>query len=553
MTFERSWHGSYAPGVPRELDFEKITMSEVLTRTAGQFPDRTALIFMGKKISYRELESLVNRFARALTAIGVKAGDKVAMLLPNMPQFVIANYAAFRIGAVAVMNNPLSSEEELSDQLNDSDSSVLITLDLLFPRAAAVKEKTGIRSIIACHITDYLPFPGNKLLPFLQKQLYRNIEPEQGIYEFLPLLDRHPDTPVEDGARWEEIGALLYTEGTTGKSKGVMLTHANISCNTRQLRAWFPDLQDGQESMLAVFPFFHPTGWTGVQNISILAGWTNILVPHPDPLAVIELTKKHRPTLLTGPPAIYRTLLAQEKFRRLNLSTVKGFITGAAPLPPGIIKEFKSLRDVPVINLYGLTEISPMGTAVPWGGAQKPGTVGMPLPGTDLKIVDADTGTRQLPAGETGEICFKGPQVMRGYCKKPAETAAVLKDGWLFTGDIGFLDEDGYLTIRDRKEDLIMMGGSTIYPSEIDAALLIHPEVLDSCTVGVPGEHGSTILKASVVLRPGQIVKAGEIIAHCRERLAPDKVPQSIGFVDALPKSALGKILRREVQEKQGK
>jgi long-chain acyl-CoA synthetase len=531
------------------IDFEKITMPEVLTRTAGRLPDRTALIFMGKNISYRELEALVNRFARALTAIGVKRGDRVALLLPNMPQFVIANYAALRIGAVAVMNNPLSTEEELADQLNDSESTVLITLDLLFPRAAALKEKTGIRSIVACHITDYLPFPGNKLLPYLQKALYRKIEPEPGIYEFLPLLDRHPDTPVESGARWEEVGALIYTEGTTGVNKGVMLTHASISCNARQLRAGFPELQDGQESLLAVFPFFHSTGWTGVQNLSILAGWTDVLVPHPDPMAVIELTKKHKPTLLTGPPMVYRSLLTRGEFRKVNLSSVKGFIAGAAPMPPGIIKELKSLRDIPVINVYGMTEICSTGTATPWSGAEKPGTVGVPLPGTDLKIVDAETGTRQLPSGAAGEICFKGPQVMQSYCKKSAETAAVLKDGWLFTGDTGFLDEDGYLTVLDRKEDLIVAGGRTIYPSEIDRALLTHPEVLDACTIGVPDEHGGVILKASVVLKPGQTAKAGEIIGHCRELLTPDKVPQSIEFMDALPRSALGKILRNKVKE----
>ena len=553
MSFERIWHRSYAPGFPRELDFEKITMPEVLTGTAGRFPDRTALIFMGKKISYRELEALVNRFARALTAIGVKAGDKVALLLPNMPQFVIANYAALRIGAVAVMNNPLSTEEELADQLNESESTTLVTLDLLFPRAFALKEKTGIRSIIVCHITDYLPFPGNKLLPYLQKALHLKIAPAPGIYEFLPFLNSHPDTPVANAASWEEVGALIYTEGTTGTSKGVMLTHANIASSTQQLRAWFPDMKDGEESMLAIFPFFHPAGWTGVQNLSILAGWTDVLVPHPDPLAVIELTQKHKPALLSGPPAVYRSLLAQGTFRKMNLSQVKGFIVGAAPMLPGLIKELKSLRNVPVVNLYGLTEICSTGTATPWGGTEKPGTAGVPLPGTDLKIVDGSTGTSELPTGEAGEICFRGPQVMKGYYNKPAETAAVLKDGWLLTGDIGFLDEDGYLTTLDRKEDLIVAGGRTIYPGEIDAALLTHPEVLDACTIGVTDEHGGVTLKGYVVLNPGQIVKAGEIIGHCRERLAPDRVPQSIEFIDALPKSAMGKILRREVKEKAGR
>jgi long-chain acyl-CoA synthetase len=553
MSFERIWYRSYPPGVPREQDFEKITMPEILTRTAGRFPDRPALIFMGKKISYRELEALVNRFSRALTAIGVKQGDKVALLMPNMPQFVIANYAALRIGAVVVMSNPLSTEEELTDQLNESDSTTLVTLDLLFPRAVALKGKTGIRSIVACHITDYLPFPGNKLLPYLQKALYLKIAPEPGMYEFLPFLNNHPDTPVENRARWEEVGALIYSEGTAGASKGVLLTHGSISSSTRQLRGWFPGLNDGEESLLAIFPFFHTAGWTGVQNLSILAGWTDVLLPHPDPLAAIEITGKHKPTLLSGPPAFYRSLLARKEFRKVNLSAVKGFIAGGAPMPPGMIRELKVFRDVPVINLYGLTEICSAGTATPWSGAGKSGSAGMPLPGTDLKIVDAETGTRGLPAGEAGEVCFGGPQVMQGYHNKPAATAAALRDGWLFTGDIGFLDEGGYLTILNRKEDLIMAGGRTIYPGEIEAAILTHPEVLDARTIGVPDDNGSVTLMAYVVLKPGQIVKAGEIIAHCRERLTPDKVPQNIEFIDALPKSVLGKIIRGGVKKQGGK
>ncbi|MBA4422216.1 MAG: long-chain fatty acid--CoA ligase [Syntrophus sp. (in: bacteria)] len=430
MSVERNWHRSYATGVPQEADIEKITMPEVLTRTAGRFPNATALVFMGKKITYRELEALVNRFAIALTAIGVKAGDKVSMLLPNMPQFVIANYAVLRIGAVAVMNNPLSTEEELTRQLNDSDSAVLITLDLRLPLALALKKKTGIRSIIACHITDYLPFPGNKLFPYIQPALYRKIEPEPGIYEFLALLEKNPDTQVENGARWEEVGALLYTEGTTGPSKGVMLTHANISCNTQQFRAWLPDMKDGKESILAVFPFFHSVGWTGVQHLSILAGWTDILVPHPEPQAIIEIMKKHRPTLLPGMPAVFKSLLAREEFRKMNLSSVRGFLSVGAPLPVKMINKLKALKDSPVINIYGLAEIGPMGTATPWSGPEKPGSVGLPLPGTDLRIVDAETGTRVLPAGEAGEICFKGPQVMKGYYKKPEESKAVLEEGW---------------------------------------------------------------------------------------------------------------------------
>ncbi len=523
MGVERSWHGSYAPGVPQEPDIDKITMPEVLTRTAGRFPNVTALVFMGKKITYRELETLVNRFAKALTAIGVKAGDKVSMLLPNMPQFVIANYAVLRIGAVAVMNNPLSTEEELTRQLNDSDSTVLITLDLRLPLAFALKGKTGVRSVIACHITDYLPFPGNKLFPYVQPNLYRKIGSEPGIYEFLALLEKYPGTQVENGARWEEVGALLYTEGTTGPSKGVMLTHANISCNTQQFRAWLPDMKDGKESILAVFPFFHSFGWTGIQHLSILAGWTDILVPHPEPQAILEIMRKHRPTILPGMPAVFRSLLACEEFRKMNLASIKAFLSGAAPLPPHVISNLKALKGGPVINIYGLTEIGPMGAATPCTGPGKPEGAGLPLPGTDVRIVDAETGTRVLPAGEAGEICFKGPQVMKGYYKKPEESAAVLKEGWLFTGDIGLIDKDGHLITLDRKKDLIVVNGCTIYPREVDEGLLACSKILDACTIGIPDGHGGVTIKAYVVLKPGETADAEEIIAHCRESLASER------------------------------
>jgi long-chain acyl-CoA synthetase len=547
-SFERSWHESYAAGVPRNPEFEKITMPEVLTRTAQRFPNRIALIFMGKKITYRELDALVNRFAKALTWLGVKAGDKVAMLLPNMPQLVIANYAAFRIGAVPVPNNPLYTVPELAHQLNDSDSSILITLDLRLPLAMELKGMTGIRSIIACHITDYLPFPGNKILQYLHRNLYVKVPQQAGMYEFLPLINQYPDTPVENAARWEEVGAIMYTGGTTGVGKGVMMTHANISCNCQQLRASFPDAKDGEESILAVFPFFHSAGWTGMQNMSILSGWTDILVPRPDPQVIIEILQKFKPTLLPGVPTIFIGLLAREEFRKTDLSPVKAFLAGAAPLPLKVIKKLKALRDCPVINVYGLTEICPMGTATPWGREEKPGTVGVPLPGTDLKIVDAQTGTRELPAGEAGEICFKGPQVMKGYYKKPEETAAALQDGWLFTGDIGFLDADGYLTIVDRKKEMIVAGGFNVYPSEVDAVLFAHLKILEACTIGVPDEYRGETVKSYIVLKAGETAGAEEIIAHCRETLAAYKVPKIVEFIDELPKSAVGKVLRRELK-----
>jgi long-chain acyl-CoA synthetase len=549
MDFERLWHKSYAPGIPAEIDIEEITLPEILTRSTGRFPDNIALIYMGKKITYRELEGLVNRFARALMGLGVKAGDKVAMLLPNVPQMVIASYATYRIGAVTVMNNPLYTERELEYQLNDSDSTVLVTLDLLFPRALKLRENTRIERIITCHINDYLPFPKKQLVPILKKDMHRKIEPTDGVHEFMDLMKDYSGEPVENVAKWEELGTLMYTGGTTGVSKGVMLTHANISSNTQQLRVWFSDLEDGKDSELAVFPFFHSAGYTGVMNLTIYSGNTDILVPRPEPGVIIEMIEKFKPSLVPGVPTIFVGLLNSEKFRNLDFSCVKAFAAGAAPLAVDTIKQIKSLANVPIVNVYGLTEIAPMGTATPWGGEEKVGTVGVPLPNTDLKIVDLETGENEMAQGETGEVLFKGPQVMKGYYKKPEETAKALKDGWVSTGDIGFLDEDGYLTIVDRKKDMIVASGYNIYPNEVDEVLFEHPRILEACTIGVPDEYRGESVKTYIVVKPGEKLTKEDVIGHCKAKLAAYKVPREIEFIDELPKTAVGKILRRELKK----
>jgi long-chain acyl-CoA synthetase len=553
MAIERSWHKSYAPGVPHEVEFEKITLPEVLTRNAKQFPNQTALFYMGKKISFPELEKLVNGFARALMGLGVKKGAKVAMLLPNIPQIVIANYATFRIGAVAVMNNPLYTERELEYQLSDSDSRILITLDLLLPRALNLKAKTGIEKIIICHINDYLPFPKKQLFPIVKKQMFRKVEVQKDVLEFWDLIHKYPGDPVLNAVGWDDLAAFLYTGGTTGISKGVMLTHANLSSNVQQFAAWFPDLKKGVDSILAVFPFFHSAGFTAIQNYCLWMGTTDILVPRPEPKSVLEMLKKYKPNYLPAVPTIFVGLLNTEEFRKMDLSFIKGFFSGAAPLAADTLQQLKDLTGATMLEVYGLTETTPIATATPWGGRIKPGTVGTPVPSTDMKIVDVETGTEEMPTGTPGEIIIKGPQVMQGYYKKPDETAAVLKDGWLYTGDIGFLDEDGYLTIVDRKKDMIIAGGYNIFPREVDEILFEHPKILEACTIGVPDPYRGETVKSFVVAKPGETLTEEEIIQFCKQKLAAYKVPKKIEFIDALPKSAIGKILRREVKNMEKK
>jgi len=548
MSFERVWHKSYAPGVPPAIEPERITMAEVLRRTAGRFPERAAFVFMGRKIAFKELESLVNRFTRALAGLGVKAGDKVATLLPNLPQHVIANHACYRLGAVTVMNNPLYSERELEQQLNDSDARFLIALDLLLPRALKIKAATKIETIITCHINDYLPFPIKQLYPFVKKAMYRKVVPGPGVHPFLDLIGRYPDDPVPIAARWEDTATFIYTGGTTGVSKGAMLTHASICGVVQQFRAWFPDLKDGEESLLGVYPIFHSAGYSVSQNLPIWAGWTSIMIPRPEPGIIMEMLKKHRPGFLPGVPTTFVGLLSREEFRKMDLSFIKGFFSGAAPLAPDTLKQLRELTGKGICEVYGLTENTAFATCTSWKGKVKPGTVGVPLPNTDVRIVDLEAGTRELPAGEAGEICIRGPQLMTGYYKKPEETAGAIRGGWLYSGDIGYLDEEGHLSVVDRKKDMIVAGGYNIYPNEIDEVLFDHPKIVEACAVGVPDAYRGETVRAYVVVKPGESLTEEEVIAYCRERLAAYKAPRQVVFLESLPKTAIGKILRRELR-----
>jgi long-chain acyl-CoA synthetase len=546
---EKIWHKSYAPGVKKTLDYEKLTIPQALTRSARNFPDNSALNYMGKKITYKELDGLVNRFARALSDLAIKPGDKVAVCLPNIPQVIITNLAVLRIGAVTVQNNPLYTERELAYQLNDSGSKIVITLTLLIPRMQALKSKTGLEKIIGCHIHTYLPFPKKQLFPFVKKDMYRKVEPTAEVLVFNDLIGKYSPEAVEENSRWDELAALLYTGGTTGVSKGVMLSHANLSHNAQQFSAWFPDIKPGEERLMGNFPVFHIAGFAAIQNFIIWQGWEDIMVPRPEPKINIELIKKYKPTFLPGVPTIFVGLLAEADFRKLDFAEMKGFFSGAAPLAADTIKDLKDLTGATMCEVYGSTETTAMVSITPWGGRIKPGTVGVPVADTEIKIVDIDDPDKELAIGESGEIAVKGPQIMMGYYNRPAETKEAIRDGWFLTGDLGKFDEDGYLTIVDRKKDMIIAGGYNIYPVELDGVLMGHPKILEACAIGIPHEYRGETVKAFIVTRKGETLTADEVSNHCKKNLAAYKVPKIIEFIDELPKSAVGKILRRKLKE----
>ena len=546
---ERVWHKSYVPGVPKWIDFEEITMPEVLARRAGKFPKRTALLYLGKKISYAELDRSANRFANALLALGVKRGDKVALLLPNIPNIVIAYYGIWRAGAIPVPNNPMYTDRELEIQLNNSGATVIVTLDLFASRMLALRPKTKVRQIISCHVNDYLPFPARQLFPFAKRAMVRKHEEAPDHYGFLDLM--RSASPQFDGPppSPDDIALIPYTGGTTGVSKGVVLTHRNVICKNQMMRAWFWDMQDQPERILAIFPFFHLAGFTAVLTFGVTMGSTIVLVPRPEPRVVFDMMVKCKPTVIPAVPTIYVGLLALPAFKKADLSFVKGFFCAAAPLALETINELKAATGAALVEAYGLTESTGLVTVTPWRGKLKPGSAGVPLPNTDMKIVDLETGEREVPVGEEGEIIFRGPQMCRGYYNMPEETAKAIRDGWFFTGDIGKVDEDGYLYIVDRKKDMIIAGGYNIYPRDIDEVLFEHPKILEACAVGVHDPYRGETVKAFVVPKPGETVTEEELDRYCRERLAAYKVPKRYEFTDSLPKSSVGKVLRRELRE----
>ncbi len=549
MSFERLWHKSYVPGVKKTLDYEKISIPMALTNSAKRFPNHTAMNYMGKKITYSDLDKLVNRCSRAFMDLGVGKGDKVAVIMPNLPQTIIANLAAMRIGAVAVQNNPLYTERELEYQLNDSDSVIAVTLSLLVPRILKIMGNTKVRKVIGCHINSYLPFPKKQIFPFVKKAMYKKLETSDTVMVFQDLINKYSDEPVKDQTEWEELAAIVYTGGTTGVSKGVMLSNRNISSNVQQFVAWFAnDLKPGEEKLIGTFPVFHTAGFTAIQNFIIWQAYEHLVIPRPEPKAMIDMIKKYKPTFIPGAPTIFVGLLAEPEFRNMDLTFIKGFFSGAAPLAADTIRDLHDLTGATMCEVYGQTETTPIATVTPWKGVIKPGTVGVPVPDTDVKIVNIDTG-EELPQGEIGEVLIAGPQIMMGYYKKPEETAKAVKDGWLHTGDLGFFDEDGYLSIVDRIKDMIISGGFNIYPIEIDNALFDHPKILEACSFGIEDSYRGETVKAFVVTKPGESLTKEEVVKYCKEVLAPYKVPREIVFVDELPKSNVGKILRREVRE----
>ena len=550
----RVWHQCYDARVPASLDFEDVPLPRFLERSAARYGEATALIFMNSRLTYRQLKADVDRFATALAALGVGTDTRVAIQLPNLPQTVIAYYATLSLGAQAVMTSPLYVEREIEHQWNDAGCSVAVVADFLFEgRIKDIRSALPVRNYVIASIPEYLRFPLNLLAPLKLKKaqppLMANVEPGEGIHFMRKLIKATPPNPPTVDVAMEDVAVIQYTGGTTGVSKGAMLTHRNLAYNVQQLGAWFADAQPGKEVLLACLPYFHVFGMTVSMNFPVSVAAAMVLMPNPrDIPQMVKNIATHRVTLFPAVPAMFNAINNSPGVDQIDLTSVTSCFSGSAPLPTETLEHFEKLTGSKIVEGFGLTETSPVTHANPLSGTRKVGSIGVPLPETDAKIVDLEDGKTELPAGQEGELIIKGPQVMQGYWHRPDATNNMIRNGWLYTGDIAVTDEDGYWFIVGRKKDMIVAGGYNIYPDEVDGVLLAHPAVLEAATIGVPDERRGETVKSFVVLREGHTSSTDDLLAYCRKELAAYKIPRQIEFRDELPKSAVLKILRRELR-----
>ena len=550
ITYEsKPWLKSYEKGVPESIKYEELTMPDYLEKSAKDFPDDAAMVFIGYKLTYRQFKEQVDRFATCLTDFGIKKGDAVAILLPNSIPCVVAYYSILKIGAIAVMNNPLYSDPELEHQFNDSGSQVLITLDALCNRMIALRSKTKIKQIVYMGIGDFLNpikrFIGKKMKKFV----FADVPPTPDVYRWIDCLSKYQPNPPKVKLTFDDIAMYQYTGGTTGVSKGVILTHGNLSKQVQQLAAWFPTFKKGgKQSMLGALPYFHVFGLSCAMNLAVYDGWNQILIPRPQPEPLLEAIREYKPTFVPLVPTMYIGMLNHSDLKKTDMSCIKGAFSGSAPLPVEVIHEFQKLTGAFISEGFGMTETCPVTHTNPFNGKQKVGSVGLPISDTLSRIVDLDDGVTDMPIGKPGELIVKGPQVMRGYKGKPEETANVLKDGWMYTGDIATMDEEGYFYIVDRKKDMIISGGYNVYPRDIDEVYYENPKVQEACSIGVPDAKRGENVKLFVVLKEGQTATAQEMIEYGKAHLAAYKLPTEVEFRKDLPKTTVGKILRKELR-----
>jgi long-chain acyl-CoA synthetase len=554
----RPWHRHYDYWVPPHMTYPGRSLTEILDTAAIDVPDQTATVFLGATLSYREIKTQSDTLATALVRLGIVKGDRVGIMLPNCPQYLIAAFALLRVGAIVVNINPTYTARELHVVADDSGMRALLTLDRLAPLVAELRGRTGLEHVIVTSLAEYSAERG-AATPIDGAAMWGppsgGPPPIDGVISMATLLSEVEPEVVRVPIGADDVAVLQYTGGTTGIPKGAMLTHGNIFANVIQTEAWHDRLQArGHGRYLIVIPCFHIYAFTVGMMRGTWAGATQILIPKYDVEQVLTAIRDHRPTYFPAVPTIFVSLLSHPRLKEYHLDRVAIFNSGGAPCPVEVIDEFERRIGRTLNEGYGLSETSPVTHSTPQLARRKPGTIGLPLPDTDIKVVDVETGTRELPEGEAGELCISGPQVMKGYWNRPDESAHALRTDstgrvWFHTGDVARIDADGFTTIVQRKKDMIIVDGFNVYPSDVEGVLYTHPAVKLVAVIGLPDTYHGEVVKACVVLRDGMTASEGELQAHCATSLAEYKRPRHIEIRSSLPMSAVGKILYRVLRD----
>jgi long-chain acyl-CoA synthetase len=553
----KPWLNNYEPEVPHTLEYPDRPLHTNLEESARGYPDATATIYLDAKMTYRELNDLADRFAAGLQTLGVKKGDRVAIYTLNCPQFVIGYYGALKAGAIVVSLNPLYAAREVEHHLKDSGAETILVLSGYYPIVKQVRARTPLKHVIVTNVKEYFP-PLTRLLFTLFKEKKgghrQDISGDANTYWFQDLMSQAPSKPTPVQVKPDDTACLLYTGGTTGVPKGAELSHANLMSNAVMCRHWLHDARVAEEITMTALPLYHSYAMTTCMNQSVYLAGAMLLIPDPRDLpGLMKNINKHHPTLFPGVPTMYVAFNNFPDIDKYDVHSIRACISGAAGLPVEVQKRFQELTGAHLVEGYGLSEASPVTHGNPVFGKNKVGTIGLPWPDTDAKIVDVETGTKELGVGEAGELIIRGPQVMKGYWNMPEETAIALREGWLYTGDVAKMDEEGYFQIVDRKKDMIIAGGFNIYPRDVEEVLYENPKVKEVVVAGIPDPYRGETVKAYIILKEGETATEEEIIQFCKGKMAKYKVPRAVEFRADLPKTIVGKILRRLLVEEEMK
>jgi len=553
---EHKWLDHYPDGVDWNAPIPANPLYVLMDDAVARFPQRPCLDFLGRIYTYSELDGLIDRATAGFQRLGVGKGIKVGLFLPNCPQSVISYYAILKAGGTVVNYSPLYSAPELLFQIEDSQTDIMVTLNLagLYPKAQAMLEQSRLKSLIVGTMGEVLPFPKNWLFLLVKHRDVIRAPNDSSHIPFEELLNNdggHVPVAIDPG---KDVAVLQYTGGTTGTPKGAMLTHTNLYTNAVQCGDWFPELEPGVERVMGVLPFFHVFAMTAVMNMSIYLGAVIIMHPRFELDALLQDIHKKKPTVFDGVPTMFGAINAHPKLKDFDLKSIKACISGGAPLPVEVKQKFEEFSGCKLVEGYGLTETSPVATCNPFSGRNKPGSIGLPLPGTVIEIVDRADPTKVLPQGEMGEICISGPQVMAGYWRNDTATQEVMVDGRFRTGDVGYMDPEGYTFIIDRIKDLILVSGFNVYPRNVEEGIYRHLAVDEVTVIGVPDEYQGQSVKAFVKLKEGQALTQEELMAFLQDKLGRAELPKHIEFRAALPKTMIGKLSKKElVAEEQAK